>query len=58
MTLRERGKLGNRALAEKAAMRAETLRSLLAEGEGLKRAAWKAGMAERTARRWRKRIGA
>lgn len=36
--------------------RAETLRQLLEEGEHIKRAAWKAGMADRTARRWRRRF--
>jgi hypothetical protein len=53
MTRQERGKLGNQAMSRKARERAEALRGLLDEGECLKRAAFKAGMAYRTARRWR-----
>jgi hypothetical protein len=54
MTLRERGKLGNAAIARAAAERAERMRLLLSQGECLKRAAWRVGVSYRTARRYRK----
>jgi len=57
MTHHERSKLGAAAVARKAAERAETLRRHLEAGEGFKRAAWAAGVAERTARRYRQRLG-
>lgn len=55
MTLRERSKLGAQAQAQRAAERADAVRRLLNEGEGIKRAAFKAGVAVRTARRYRRR---
>lgn len=57
MTLRERAKLGAAVQASRAAERAETLRRYLEAGEGFKRAAWAVGVAERTARRYRQRLG-
>ena len=57
MTLRERLQLGARKRSLQAQQRAETVRRLLAEGECIKRAAFKAGVAVRTARRYR-RMGA
>ncbi len=55
MTLRERSVLGNAVVAAKAAERAETLRQLVEQGEGFKRAAHRVGVAMRTARRYRQR---
>jgi hypothetical protein len=54
MTLQERAKLGGAVAAQRAAMRAETFRRLMEEGLGFKRAAWKAGVSIRTARRYRR----
>ena len=56
MTLAERASRGGRIANAKHRERAETLRQLLEEGEHIKRAAFKAGMAHRTARRWRQRF--
>jgi hypothetical protein len=56
MTMRERARLGAQAANARYVERAETLRQLLEQGEHIKRAAWKAGMAHRTARRWRQRF--
>jgi hypothetical protein len=42
------------ARQKRSAERVEKVRTLLAEGEGIKRAAWKAGVSARTARRYRK----
>jgi transposase-like protein len=56
MTMAERAKLAAKATNAPYYERAETLRRLLEEGEHIKRAAWKAGMAHRTARRWRQRF--
>lgn len=53
MTYQERAKLGAAAANARYHERAQALRELLERGEGLKRAAHKAGMAVRTARRWR-----
>jgi hypothetical protein len=55
MTLHERSRRGAAVIAQKAAIRAELVRRLLEEGEHLKRAAWKAGVSHRTARRYRQR---
>jgi hypothetical protein len=55
MTLHERSRRGAAVIAQKAAQRAETVRRLLDEGEHIKRAAWKAGVSHRTARRYRQR---
>ena len=41
--------------AIRAAERAEALRQLVEQGEPLKRAAWKVGVAERTARTYRQK---
>lgn len=57
MTLHERAKLGAAVRAAQAAERAETLRRLLEQGVGFKRAAWATGVAVRTARRYRQRFG-
>ena len=56
MTLHERSRRGAAVRAQQAAMRAETLRRLLEDGEHIKRAAWKAGVSHRTARRYRQRF--
>ena len=58
MTMTERAKLGGAVAAERAAARREAVLKLLAEGECLKRAAWRAGVAYRTARRYRQRARA
>lgn len=55
-SMSERAKLGAAATNARYYERAETLRQLLEQGECLKRAAWKAGMAYRTARRHRRRF--
>ena len=55
MTLQERGILGATTVSRLAKERGDRLRALLDQGEPLKRAAWKAGMACRTARRHRQR---
>ena len=52
--LRERGRRGNEVVATMALERGARLSQLLAQGEPLKRAAWQAGMAVRTARRHRR----
>ena len=56
MTLRERSLLGAQARARQAAERAEIVRRYLERGEGIKRAAFKAGVSYRTARRYRRRF--
>ncbi len=55
MPLRERSALGNAVVAQRAAERADTLRRLVEQGEGFKRAAARVGVAVRTARRYRQR---
>lgn len=55
MTLQERGKLGNQAMAQRAKERALLLFSLQGNGVCLKRAAHMAGVSYRTARRYRAR---
>lgn len=56
MTMHERAKLGAAVTNARYRERAEALRELLERGEAFKRAAWRAGMSERAARRWRKRF--
>jgi hypothetical protein len=46
------------ARQHKAAIRAIRLRLFIAQGEGIKRAAWKAGVSVRTARRYRRKWAA
>ena len=58
MDMSERARLGGEAAAARYRERAEALRRLLDQGEGFKRAAWKAGMSIRAARRWRRRFSA
>lgn len=55
MTLQERGKLGNAAMAQRAAERAQRLLEAVREGECLKRAAHRTGVSYRTARRYKAR---
>jgi hypothetical protein len=55
VTLHERARRGAAVIAQKAAMRAEIVRRALEEGQGIKRAAWKASVSIRTARRYRMR---
>lgn len=54
MTLAERAHLATRVRQEAADKRARQLHRLLAEGEGLKRAAHRVGVSDRTARRYRR----
>ena len=52
MTLPERFQLATQVRQQKAQTRATSVRVMLAEGECLKRAAYRAGVAYRTARRY------
>lgn len=58
MNMSERARLGGEVTAARYRERAETLRQLLEQGEGFKRAAWRSGMSVRAARRWRRRFSA
>lgn len=52
-SLRERGRMGNAAMMQRAKQRAQAVTDKLREGECLKRAAWAAGVSYRTARRYK-----
>lgn len=55
MTLAERARIATEARQEAARGRAQALRSLLQQGECLKRAAWRVGVSYRTAKRYKAR---
>jgi molybdenum-dependent DNA-binding transcriptional regulator ModE len=55
MTLRERASLATAVRIRRADERAATLLMLMRQGECMKRAAWKAGVSYRTARRYKRR---
>jgi len=52
LSLAERAKLATEVRQRKAQTRAASVRTMLAEGEGIKRAAYRAGVAYRTACRY------
>jgi hypothetical protein len=53
MTHAERFQMATVVRQQKAAARSEMLHIILSEGECLKRAAWRVGISERTAKRYR-----
>lgn len=55
MTLADRARIATDARQEAARKRAQALRSLLRQGECLKRAAWRVGVSYRTAKRYKAR---
>ena len=52
LSLAERAKMATEVRQRKAQTRAASVRTMLAEGECLKRAAWRAGVGYRTAKRY------